>query len=415
MKLLYSINNKLKDTIRFRVILFLSAVLLIILREPALFIHPRLWAEEGTIFYAFALHHSLWDVFTTVHVGYLTLFNSIVSIMQVKLFSVENAAIVSTYMGLVVQLIPVYIIIFATNKFWNTSLKKIICTLIVIVVMAPELWLNTTNSHFIFGLITFLILIISGSNLSNVQKYLFRALLLIGGLTGPASILFTPVFLLKAYREKEKEKYIQLILMSVCAIIQASVILYAVKYNNTYHRLTIINYKTTIYHFIVDNFSLLPHTPLLNFQIFSFELITLFGMTISVLMAYLFIINRKNGEYLIYIASFIIIATSSTLGSLDMSGGARYSYIPTCILLMIIVTETLDKYQSNDKPNYVISIILMTGLIVNIIWYKPLINEWAYKPTYPKWSCEVAKWRVDSSYIPKIHPAFNDNGWPVKL
>src|ERR1700757_525153 len=225
MEIINAINTKLKDTIRFRVVLVLCGTLAIIFREPEMFLYPRIWAEEATVFYTFARHHSVWDVFTTAHVGYLTLFNSVVSTIQAKLFSVENAAAVSTYMGFLVQLIPLYIVAFTTHKFWNNPIKKMICVLIVISVMARELYINTTNSHFILGLITFLIMMISPNTLSRFQKYFFRTLLFLGGLTGPASIFFTPTFLFKAYREKNKEKYIQAGIITVCAIIQACVIL----------------------------------------------------------------------------------------------------------------------------------------------------------------------------------------------
>src|ERR1700744_1638176 len=110
MDLVAGINNRLKDSFAFRIALLLGSFLLIVMREPELFLHPRIWAEEGSIFYAFARHHSTWDIFTTAHVGYLTLFNSIISSIQAKVFSIENAATVSTYMGFLVQLIPVYII-----------------------------------------------------------------------------------------------------------------------------------------------------------------------------------------------------------------------------------------------------------------------------------------------------------------
>lgn len=259
MKLTTRINLKLKDTLGFRIGVVLCGILLIIFREPELILYPRIWAEEGTIFYSFARHHSIWDIFTTAHVGYLTLFNSIVSTIQTRFFSVENAATVSTYLGFLIQIIPVYIIAFTSNKFWDNAIKKTVCAFTFIIVMAPELWLNTTNSHFILGLITFLIMVISATELSKFQKYFFRILLLIGGLTGPASIFFTPTFLLKAYREKNKEKYIQACIITLCAFIQAAIILYSLFYNNTYNRLAVSDFKTTRYRFIIDNFTMVPH------------------------------------------------------------------------------------------------------------------------------------------------------------
>ncbi|MEO8759304.1 MAG: hypothetical protein ABI388_00190, partial [Bacteroidia bacterium] len=84
MKLITSINTSLKDTFLFRITLILGSILLISIREPALLLNPRFWGEEGSIFYQFALHHSVLEILTTAHVGYLTFFNSIVSSLQAK-------------------------------------------------------------------------------------------------------------------------------------------------------------------------------------------------------------------------------------------------------------------------------------------------------------------------------------------
>ncbi|MEO8759303.1 MAG: hypothetical protein ABI388_00185 [Bacteroidia bacterium] len=413
MKLINSLSHKLKDTLWFRIALVLCGILLIIYRTPDLLINPRIWAEEGTIFYAFARHHSVWQIFTTAHVGYLTLFNSVVSSLQAKLVEPEYAATISTYMGLLVQITPVYIIAFTSSKFWDNAFKKIICAFIVIIVMEPELWLNTTNSHFIFGLITFLIMVISASDLSNFQKYFFRLLLFIGGLTGPASIFFTPTFLVKAYREKSKEKYIQAGIITLCAIIQACIILYSIFFDNKYKRLAVHDLKTTRYHFIIDNFSLLPHTYPFHYHLLTFDLITLFGIFIGAFYGYLILKNIKKIDYLIPLLSVTVVGIFSTLGSLDMSGGTRYSYIPTCILMLVFLSEALD---SKSKSRYVASLILIVCLACNASCYKRTLTEWAYSANFPKWKNEIAKWRIDSTYTPRTHPAFiKDDEWQVKM
>ena len=402
MELMHS-KFKPQDTFTFRFILTLCGILLIAFREPDLLMHPRLWAEEGCVFYQFALHNSVWAIFTTAHVGYLTLFNSIVSALQAKVFSIEFAAIVSTYMGFLVQLIPVYIIAFTRHSFWDTPLKKIFCICIVIVATAPELSLNTTNSHFIFGLITFLIMILPATVLIGIQKHIFRLFLFIGGLTGPASMLFTPVFILKAWREKSKEKYIQAGVLSVCFVIQLIVILYAILYNNTYHRLSKPHFTHTIYSFFVDNFSMLPHTSTSYLHPSIFYLGISFGMLMFVFYAYLFLKNIQNSDYFISLLSLVIVGTLSTLGSLDMAGSPRYAYIPTCIFLMVLVSETFKTDHPKNKTRYIAPLVLILCLTTNSLYYKYGMRN-VYASGYPKWADEVAKWRTDNTYAPKVHP-----------
>jgi len=406
MEVIDKINYKLKDTFRFRVVLFLCSILLISVREPALLLHPRLWAEEGCIFYQYALHQSIYTIFTTVHVGYLTLFNSIVSSLQAKVFPIENAAIVSTYMGFLVQLIPVYIIIFTSPKFWDTPLKKIICSFIIIVVLAPELSLNTTNSHFIFGLVTFLIMINNTTALSRLQKYFFRLLLLIGGLTGPASILFIPTFLVKAYYQKNKEKYIQAAILSICGLIQAFIILYAILYNNTYHRLAEHNYARTISHFFTDNFSMIPHASVSYLHGITFYAGFLFGVLMFVYYVYLLIANKKDSDYVLSLISLFIVGTCSTLGSLHMAGSPRYAYIPSCIFLIVITSEFLKRISLVNKTHYIAGLVLFICLSANTVYYHYGMRN-VYADSYPKWKDEVAKWRADNTYKPRVHPGLD--------
>ncbi len=411
MKFINYINNTLKDNRNFRISLLFVCIVLIGFREPALLLHPRLWAEEGCVFYQFALHHSVYKIFTTAHVGYLTLFNSLVSAMQAKVFSVENAAVVSTYIGFFIQLIPIYIILFSKNKFWDNPLKKMLCVLMITIVMAPELMLNTTNSHFIFGLITFLIMIVSTNKISKIKKYFFRTLLFIGALTGPASMLIAPVFLLKAYHQKSKEKYIQALIIIICAISQLTVILYAIFYNNTYNRLSTHNYKHTLYAFFVDNFSTLPHTSTSYLHIILFFLGICFGVFMAVLYVFIFIKNRPDTNYLIALISILIVGTFSTLGSLNMEGSPRYGYIPTCIFIILLINESfkLNRY----KIKYITSFALLICLLTNTAYYRYGMRN-VYKADYPKWVDEVAKWRIDSTYSPRVHPG-SDAGQCVKL
>ena len=409
MKLVTSINTKINDVLRFRLVLMLGSIILIAFREPALLLYPRLWAEEGCIFYQFALHHSLYEIFTTAHVGYLTLFNSIVSALQAKIFSVENAAIVSTYMGFLVQLVPVYIISFTNYKFWDNPIKKILCVLTVIVVAAPELWLNTTNSHFIFGLITFLILIISANEISKFQKYFFRILLIIGGLTGPASIFFTPTFLLKAYREKSKEKYIQAGILSICAIIQAMVIVYSILFDNKYNRLSEHSHLRAVYHFVIDNFSMISQSSTSYFHPITRYLSVFFGALMVIVYTLLVYRNRKNDLYLIPLLSMMIVGLFSTLGSLHMAGGPRYAYVPTCILMMVLLS---DLFNLKQRIQYIASFALIICLTLYIIDYRKSMVS-VYNSTYPKWKDELKKHEVDSTYNPHIHPAMDL--WQVKL
>src|SRR4051812_34313348 len=91
--------------------LFLWGLLLIILRDPLLFVYSRFWAEEGIIFYSFAYLKSAWESFTTLQVGYYTLFNLLVSELAVC-FPIEQGPLITTISACLVQLAAISIIVF---------------------------------------------------------------------------------------------------------------------------------------------------------------------------------------------------------------------------------------------------------------------------------------------------------------
>src|SRR6185312_3797584 len=145
-----TLNNKKEKWIY-----FLWLILIILIREIRLVAMPRFWAEEGALFYVFAYNHSFLENLTTIHVGYYTLFNVLVSSFSV-LFPLKYAPYFTTYLGLAIQIISLAIIVFCKSEWWNTTLKKVLISIVVVIISPPELWINTTNSHFYFGLITLL-------------------------------------------------------------------------------------------------------------------------------------------------------------------------------------------------------------------------------------------------------------------
>ena len=80
---------------------------------------------------------------------------------------------------------------------------------------------------------------------------------------------------------------------------------------------------------------------------------------------------------------------------------------------MVIVSEAFDGRLNKKIYTYITIAILMYSLVVNLYYYKSAMKS-VYSTSFPKWKEEVAKWRADSTYNPKVHPA-DDRGLCVKL
>ncbi|HEX8548179.1 MAG TPA: hypothetical protein VF691_14555 [Cytophagaceae bacterium] len=392
----------------FSLIYFSTLFVLIVFKEPAIFFQPRFWAEEGMVFYSFAYNHDLAETLLTPLVGYYTFYNVVVSSFQSTFISVENAPVISTIAGLIVQLIPFILIFYSSSIYFNTTSKKYLLSLSILLITPNEIWINTTNSHFFFGLITFLILIADNSA-QTILRYFKYLLLVVGSLTGPMSCFFAPLFIFKYWKDRTKENLYQMLVSVFAGTLQVGITVYCLLYNNQYKRLVDRNFYTSFKAYIADNFALL-----LPFGENDRFIIGLFIMPISILIFWHIIKNRQSYNYL-GLASFLIISILSLLGSLNMAGGSRYGFVPTVILICLLANTIYDNNRRNaSKYSVFAGFFLACFILIQLVGFK-LNSDKLYQPSFPDWKSEVKKWRDVPTYKMKVHPYDENKGWNVTL
>jgi hypothetical protein len=155
--------TKLSHQERFIILAFI--VFLIIYRSPELFIHPRLWAEEGTIFFKYIYENSFIDGLLMIPrytAGYYSLsINTPITIFT-HLLPIEYIPTATTYFSFLILLIPFVIILWGNSYLWDTLYKKILACLILLVTpsaLTPEIWLNTINLQVYYGMSSLIILL----------------------------------------------------------------------------------------------------------------------------------------------------------------------------------------------------------------------------------------------------------------
>jgi hypothetical protein len=392
-------NNKQKW------LFFLWGVLVTIIREIRLITEPRFWAEEGTIFYSSAYSNSLWENLCTINVGYYTLLNVLVSHFSI-LFPTELAPVITTVVGLFIQLLPLVIIVFYPSIWWDTFLKKILIGTLVIVASPAEIWINTTNSHFYLGLITLLILLVDQGKLSNKDRWFFRVLLFLGVLTGPASSLVAPGYLWKSFKEKNRETYIQTSIVVFCVIIQACIIVYAALYNNKYSRFSGFDLSEFLLTYVGDSFGLLMP--------FGKNDRRVIGLILAPFILWLFYKNIKQTAYQYLILVFFSVSFFSILGSLRMIGGPRYSYVPTIIIFLILIREIFVAANEGRVIKQISLWILVLSTTFLVVFYQKNLEQNVSKK-FPKWKDEVELWKRDPLYKPRVHPSNEKDPWEMDL
>ncbi|NKN32886.1 hypothetical protein [Marichromatium bheemlicum] len=184
----------------------------------------RFWAEEGRFFYSEIVNKDWVGGVFYIFNGHLEIVTNAIVFVS-TLFDLKYAPLVTTYLSLLVQFIPVYLIIKYRSELSISRFGVIIVIFVAAgLPQAAEVWANSINLHFHFSLIVALIAAIGVAN--GPSKWVSRILLGVSGLSGiPANFLF-PVFAVLAFKNKEKERWVQFFILLFTAVLQVFLLVF---------------------------------------------------------------------------------------------------------------------------------------------------------------------------------------------
>ena len=422
-----------------RLIVFFAVILTIFLRAPSLLLEPRLWAEEGELYFAYSYHlastPSWYMGFIQIPARYLSLWSNIAVTFAANFVSLETVPFVTTGFALIVQLLPITIILWGDSSLWRSPIKKILCILVVLFVpLSGEIWLVSMHSQFVFALVTFLILH-SNTDGSKPIRWFYRVVLVFAGLTGVTSCLLTIFFIVKAYIEKSKERSIQSIILGVCSLIQALVVI-----------LGPVTLRGPLAEINWRDLSVIPWTQTIAFTIFGypgsygswylfekashlsplyFNLLTMMIIFLEMLFfLFLFFFSKPSlSDRITLLGSYLFLICFSMVGALPepykffylLAGkGQRYFYTPNAILMiMVVVIARAPKgilWIKGERKNILLILILTLSIMWGVTEFYVQSSRIA-SDKWPKWQDEVSLWRKNPNHLIKIWPP----GWKMKL
>jgi len=195
-------------------------------RAPNVLVWPRFFAEEGKFYYSHAFNYGFLEAlrYVQIRAGYLNLIENFAAAFA-SLVQLEYAPFVTTYVALAVQTVPLLVILFGDSSVFRGIAKK--SAGCAIVVMAPsisgEIWLTSVQSHIFLGLVSLLILLENVDSIAATRRWLYRILLTIGGLSGPYTVFLQPLFALRAFGERSRERIVQAAIVSLTLVVQVLV------------------------------------------------------------------------------------------------------------------------------------------------------------------------------------------------
>jgi len=422
------------DRKKFLVLISAMVIALNIVRCPELLLYPRFFAEEGATYFSGAFQKSFLANIFSAHYGYYTLYNQIATSCA-KLAPLEYAPLVTTLMSLFVQIGISLYVLWGELPLLDTLWRRTFLALAIPLISWPGHWLTIIGTQCWFGAGTFLLLL-SANRSGYLYSYAAKAgYLLLAGLTGVVSCFMVPVYLWRSIREKSREFFAYAAILFLCLLVHTGVLFEALLSRSPELSGRFINNsfaamlgKTVVYQFAV------PFTGRGFYEqqflvaigarikttvenIFSVYLLihdlfiipVIIGLAVIMMTIIIIWQNRSRLEVQLITFALITVSILSNLCSVNSTGGPRYYFIPSLILLTLYIGITdLKSYRPLVAAA---SLLVMTTLLGNGYEYRSIMRKQAYRPDYPDWRSELVLWKMDPAYQINIWPS----SWKMNL
>lgn len=200
-------------------LLFFIVLLVLLFRRTDAFTNPQLWAEDGTVFLQQYIDNGISSIFMP-YAGYLHLIPRLTiatfGLLHINLLYIPLCYNAVTF--LIVFLVAVYL--WKCAVFLGLNNRVLFACSFLLLPLGAEMFMNITNIIW-FTALFLVAFIIVGSNFGNIIAN--SIMVLVCSLTGPFSLLLSPVVALIILIERKtitRKKLIPLIIILICGAIQ---------------------------------------------------------------------------------------------------------------------------------------------------------------------------------------------------
>ncbi len=400
-----------------RMLLLAGFALLVILRLPRAWAHGRFLDEEGTVFFAYAWHHPWLDALFRPFAGYWNVGANATTLLVVKLVKagllpLERAPYLTMVMALAMQLLPA-VLLLTGRAPWLARRAAVIAALLVMAI-APateEVFLNVLHIQFHLALCAALILALEVPT-GRIATIGYRVLLFLAPLCGPGVIIFLPLFALRWWIDRDRERLMQLAVLAGGAAVQLLFF-----YGANPLRGHLLPPPTLAATMVVR----LIVMPLLGWgraddvggDIFASQMaggtgwwwaagagLLLFGALIGIAA------RRRDAAIWLILAGLGIAVASFGYGMViihlrdlfSVGAGERYNFLPLILLTLGLIVLA---GRSNAEARSIYALLCLLVLIEGAIRYSmPVVSA----SRGPSWPAEVAAWRLNHRHPLAVWP-----------
>lgn len=389
------------------------------LRCPNALIEGRFWAEEGcTFFHNAATLPPLKALFTSFG-GYLNITTNAATLIAYWSVPLRYAPYVTTFIGLLFQLCPLFLLLTAKDPWLDTFKVRILATLVLLLI-PPSSELSLQSLHIQFQLALSCAIIAALETQNNYQRWFRLCILFLAPLSGLLVISLLPVFGLRVIIDKTWLRFEQFLILAFGSFLQYCffyVHLDARGYEFSFiNLLTILFSRNILIPFIgLHHFS--DHITKILYDARLHENIPYFACIIPVIILafaiYLIIKYPKTRFVIWFIISGLILLSTCVYGVLGNSinmitayAGERYIFCSQALFGLAILYFSVQ--LPFPKQRKITNVILGWLLIIGVFNFShPQDNT----TQGHNWSQEVTSWERDHHHVLKVWPS----GWLMIL
>ena len=414
---LFGMGRRVEAGPGFCAALLLGYALLIAVRIPNIWIEGRLWAEEGSVYFAHSWHENWYDALFALHSGYLNVAASLATLLAARLVPLEAVPYATSGFSLLLQLVPA-ILLTTSGVGWLRDRYALVLALLLLLLPfgAREIWLNSITSqfHLVLGAILILAFPLRGGWVGGFRL----VVLVLATLSGPATAFLLPLFVLRAWTERSRGRAWQVLAVGSMAALQ----LFLIVLHSDAGRelgigprlLALVIYQK---HVVLPLFGV-EHTGRIIGDLAgrvrggaTLWAQMAIGVGASALMTWVVVASRNATIQWLFAGGAIVMVMSyfgalgDHFGLLGIGYGDRYAYAPTASfsLVLLAVAHTAPSWRQR------IAMVMVVWMICIGMNEYTLVDPYFAKGS--SWSTEVARWRADHGYSLALWP----NGWHLPL
>lgn len=198
----------------------LMAIIITVSRRPDAFFNAQFWAEDAVIWYAEAYSKGWLEPIFSSQNGYFQTVSRLVAAGSMAV-DFKNAPLFFNVCGAFFQILPALILNSARGRELvpNDAARLLVTLLYLAIPYAQEVHVNTTNIHWHLALASLLIMSFSYSS-GWPQKVFDGVVVLLSALSGPFSILMSPLSVYNFYIRRDKRSALIMVAIVACALLQ---------------------------------------------------------------------------------------------------------------------------------------------------------------------------------------------------